>query len=229
MKVVKVLMIPLCCGALVVFLLVTMSKKLKEFKNCGVKPPVVAVLCWWQVLLGFFVCLTEVWKFGVYDAFLSILVFHAVLNYKSLPNWALGLIIFLQVGNLVAILGPVKGTTDGVFLPLGLFAADLGAVSFAQKGVVDHLVPKSCSAYFEEYFTLEAIEKEVTGHDPKVSTFGLCTDEFIATVVTFICVKMLMWVIMTALNAQLFGLKLIGKQEPYSIEVGVTEANKIGA
>jgi len=225
MKLVKVIMIPVMCGILVAILLAQMGKKLKSIKSDGVKPPPVAVLCQVQVLLGFLVMLTELWKFGVYDAFLSVIVFHAALNYKTLPNWAFGIVILLQLGNLVAILGPVKGVTDGVFLPLGMLAADGSTVSFGKKGVVDHLVVSSCSAYFDNYFKLESIELNVKGHDPKVTHFGLCTDEFIATVVTVIIVKMVMWVIMTVLNTQMLAFKFIGKEEPYTNQIVVSPAD----
>jgi len=234
-KFVNVIMIPVCCGVLVAILLVHMGKKLMSVKASGMKPPMVSVLCFVQVLLGFFVMLTELWKFGVYDAFLSVIVFHAAFNYKSLPNWAFGVLILLQLGNLVAIMGPVAGSTDGVFLPLGLAAADGSTVSFAKKGVLDHLVVGTCSKYFDDYFKLETIETQVSGHDPKVTHFGLCTEEFIMTVTIFIAVKMVISFLMTALCSQMMAFNLMGNKvqeedRSYVVQVGACDSKeKFGA
>jgi len=204
----RVIIIPACAELFLVFLLVHMIKTIKTVP----KPkPTVAILCIVQTLLSTIVVVSEAWKFGLYSALLSLVVFHATLNQKDLPKWAWGGIVALQLFNVLAIVGGNSGATNGVFLPLGVFAAD-GSTTSWTLGMID--APKTgaqCSLAFENYFDLDLVEIGHEGADPEQKYFGLCTDEFIACVVTFIAVKMVIQLIMTALCAKLFAAQLAGK------------------
>jgi len=205
----KVIIIPVCIELLLVFLIFHMVKSLKAIP----KPnrPTVAILCVAQAVLAMIVALSELWKFALYSAFLNVLVFHAILNQKQLPKLAFGAIVALQFFNVLAMLGGNGGATNGVFLPLGVFAADGGATSWT-KGMIDSLSPgEQCSNAFEKYFHLESVEIGHEGHDPEVKFHGLCTDAFIASVMTFVTVKMVIQFIMTALCAKLFAAQAFGK------------------
>merc|ERR1719159_1866596 len=184
----------------------------RTLKNDVPKPrPWVPLLCFVQTLLSTIVVLSSAWKFGLYSAFLSLVVFHASLNQQQLPKWAFGAIVALQFFNVLAMLGGNGGATNGVFLPLGVFAADGGATSWT-KGMIDSLSPgEQCSNAFEKYFHLESVEIGHEGHDPEVKFHGLCTDAFIACVMTFVTVKMVIQFIMTALCAKLFAAQAFGK------------------
>jgi hypothetical protein len=206
----KVIIIPVCAELFLVFLLVHMCRTLKTMP----KPrPTVAMLCVAQTVLSMIVVLSEAWKFAVYSAFLSVLVFHATLNQKQLPKWAWGGIVALQLFNVLAIIGGNGGATNGVFLPLGVFAAD-GSTTSWTLGMIDSLkAGEQCSKAFDDYFTLDAVEIGNEAADPEQKYFGLCTDAFIVSAVTFIAVKMVIQLIMTALCAKLFAAQLVGKSE----------------
>jgi len=206
----KVIIIPVCAELFLVFVLVHMYLTLKTVP----KPrPTVAILCIVQTVLSMIVVLSEAWKFAVYSAFLSVLVFHATLNQKQLPKWAWGGIVALQLFNVLAIIGGNSGATNGVFLPLGVFAAD-GSTTSWTLGMIDSLkAGEQCSTAFESYFTLDAVEIGNEAADPDQKYFGLCTDAFITAAVTFIAVKMVIQLIMTALCAKLFAAQLVGKSD----------------
>merc|ERR1712139_610184 len=185
-------------------------------KNVSKPKPTIALLCFVQTLLSTIVVLSSAWKFGLYSALLSLIVFHATLNQQQLPKWAWGGIVALQLFNVLAIVGGNGGATNGVFLPLGVFAADGGTTSWT-LGMIDSLkAGATCSAAFENYFTLDAVEIKKEAADPEEKFFGLCTDAFIAAVVTFVAVKMVIQFIMTALCAKLFAAQLAGKAEDSS-------------
>merc|ERR1719174_1466691 len=181
-------------------------------KNEVPKPrPTVALLCLLQTLLSTVIVLSSAWKFGLYSAFLSLVVFHATLNQAQLPKWAWGGVVALQLFNVLAIVGGNGGATNGVFLPLGVFAADGGATSWT-TGMIDSLAAgATCSTGFEDYFTLDAVEIGAEAADPEEKFFGLCTDGFIGAVVTFVAIKMVIQFIMTVLCAKLFATLLAGK------------------
>jgi len=215
-KVAKVVIIPVCAEILLIFLLVHMGGILKKMKTgpvCSLlrnmKPrPVIAVLCFLQAWLAMFVVLSEVWKFGVYSALLSVAVFHTALNERATPKWAFGIVVLLQLGNILAILGAAGGTTNGVFLPLGAVAADGGTASWA-KGMIDSLsAGEACSNFYGKYYHMESVEINADGADPEVKYYGLCSEEWITTVIAIVSVKMLIQCIMTALSAKLFAEKL---------------------
>jgi len=206
----KVIIIPLCCEVFLFFLLVHMCRSLKAVP----KPkPTIAMLCVVQTVLSMIVVLSECWKFAVYSAFLSVLVFHATLNQKQLPKWAWGGIVALQLFNVLAIMGGNGGATNGVFLPLGVFAAD-GSTTSWTKGMIDSLsAGEQCSKAFENYFTLETVEINHEAADPEQKYHGLCTDAFITCVVTFVAVKMVIQLVMTVLCAKMFAVQLAGKSD----------------
>jgi len=200
---VKVIMIPICALLFLVFLLVHMCRMVKPMKP----KPIIAVLCIVQTILAAIVVLSPVWKFGVYSAFLSVLVFHVTNGQAS--KWAIGIIITLQFFNVLAITGAV-GTTNGVFIPLGFLAAD-NVPSWA-AGIVDSLSPgAACSAAYENYFNLESVELGAEGADPSEKFHGLCTDTWTALVNTVVAVKMVIQLIMTTLCARLLVAQLPGK------------------
>jgi len=202
---VKVIAIPICALVLLVFLLIHMCKLLKPIKP---KPP-VAVLCVVQTVLAMLVVLSPVWKFGLYSAFLSALVFHVIKDQQQLPKWAFGIIIALQFFNILAITGAV-GTTNGVFIPLGFLAAD--NVPSWGAGIIDSLsAGAACSGAFENYFDLATVELRNEGADPEQKFHGLCTDSFIGAVNVVVAVKMVIQFIMTALCAKLFVGQLSGQ------------------
>merc|ERR1719478_250007 len=203
----KVIIIPACSELFLVFLLIHMIKTIKTVP----KPkPTVAILCIVQTILSTIVVVSEAWKFALYSAFLSLVVFHATLNQSQLPKWAWGGVVALQFFNVLAIVSGNSGATNGVFLPLGIFAAD--ATTSSTTGMIDTLkAGAQCSTSFEDYFTLDAVEIGAEAADPEQKYFGLCTDDFIACVVTFVAVKMVIQLIMTALCAKLFAAQLAGK------------------
>eukprot|EP00746_Dinoflagellata_sp_MGD_P158172 gnl/MRDRNA2_/MRDRNA2_86410_c0_seq1.p1 gnl/MRDRNA2_/MRDRNA2_86410_c0~~gnl/MRDRNA2_/MRDRNA2_86410_c0_seq1.p1 ORF type:complete len:294 (-),score=59.03 gnl/MRDRNA2_/MRDRNA2_86410_c0_seq1:558-1439(-) len=210
----KVIIIPACAEILLVFLLVHMVLTLK--KEVPKPRPTVALLCFLQTLLSTVVVLSSAWKFGLYSAFLSLVVFHATLNQKQLPKWAWGGVVALQLFNVLAIVGGNGGATNGVFLPLGMFAAD-GSTTSWTVGMIDSLkAGATCSTAFEDYFTLDAVEIGNEGADPEEKYFGLCTDAFIGAVVSIVAVKMVIQFIMTGLCAKLFAVQLAGKSDSLS-------------
>merc|ERR1719393_313712 len=195
----KVIIIPACAEIFLVFLLIHMGRALK--KDVPKPRPTVALLCFLQTLLSTVVVLSSAWKFGLYSAFLSLLVFHAILNQTQLPKWAWGGVVVLQLFNVLAIVGGNSGATNGVFLPLGVFAAD-GSTTSWTLGMIDSLkAGATCSTASEDYFTLDAVEIGNEAADPEENYFGLCTDAFIGAVVSIIAVKMVQF-IMTALCAK---------------------------
>merc|ERR1719316_1177895 len=207
----KVIIIPICAEIFVVFLLIHMGLALK--KEVPKPRPTVALLCFLQTLLSTVVVLSSAWKFGLYSAFLSLVVFHATLNQKQLPKWAWGGVVALQLFNVLAIVGVNGGATNGVFLPLGIFAAD-GSTTSWTLGMIDSLkAGEQCSNAFDSYFTLDAVEIGKEAADPEEKYFGLCTDAFISAVVTFVAVKMVIQFIMTALCAKMFAAQLVGKSD----------------
>jgi len=207
----KVIIIPACAELFLVFLIIHMIKTIKTVP----KPkPTVAILCIVQTILSTVVVVSEAWKFALYSAFLSLVVFHATLNQSQLPKWAWGGVVALQFFNVLAMVSGNSGATNGVFLPLGIFAAD-GSTTSWTTGMIDTLkAGAQCSTSFEEYFTLDAVEIGAEGADPDQKYFGLCTDDFISAVVTFVAVKMVIQLIMTALCAKLFAVKLANKSDP---------------
>jgi len=204
-KIVKVVMWPMCSVILLVAFVVHMALPLKTMKP----KPIVPMLCIVQTVLAIFVCLSEVWKFAVYSAFLNVLVYHAALNQKALPKWAFSLVVALQFFNVIAILGAASGTTNGIFVPMGVLAADGGTSSWT-KGMVDYFAGgETCSKYYDNYYTLESIQISKEGADPNVKYYGLCSDEWVSCVMTFITVKMVIQSIMAGLSAKMFADQFI--------------------
>jgi hypothetical protein len=204
-----VIIIPACAEIVLLFLLIHMGRTLK--KDVPKPRPTVALLCFVQTLLSTVLVLSSAWTFGLYSAFLSLLVFHATLNQQQLPKWAWGGVVALQLFNVLAIVGGNGGPTNGIFLPMGVLAADGGATSWT-LGMIDSLkAGETCSTAFESYFTLDAVEIGAEAADPEEKFFGLCTDGFIGAVVTFVAIKMVIQFIMTALCAKLFATQLAGK------------------
>jgi len=196
-RLVKVFIIPICAELFLAFLFIHMFKIVRPLKP---KPP-IGMLCIVQTILAMLVVLSPVWKFGLYSAFLGALVFHVV-NGKDVPRWVSGAIITLQFFNVLAITGAI-GTTNGVFIPLGVLAAD-NVPSWA-AGVIDSVsAGAACSAAYDNYFTLENVELAAEGADPKQGFHGLCIDNWIATVNTVVAVKMVVQLIMTTLFAKSF-------------------------
>jgi len=222
-KIIKVLMIPLFAGLLCFIFLVHMALGLrgkipKPIKNMPYQM-ITPLLCIVQCTLAIFVVLSEVWKFAVYSAFLSVLVYHATLNSTKLAKWVFGLVVALQFFNCLAILGAATDTTNGVFIPLGVFAADGGTASW-KKGMVDYFKGgETCSKFYDNYFTLESIETAAEKADPNQKYFGLCTDEWVTSVLSFICIKMMLQFIMAGLSAKMFADKFIYEQGGEAAEV----------
>merc|ERR1711904_111799 len=215
-KIIKVLMIPLFACLLCFIFLVHMvlglrGKIQKPIKNMPYQM-ITPLLCIVQCALAIFVVLSEVWKFAVYSAFLSVMVYHATLNYTKLPKWAFGLIVAFQFFNCLAMLGAATDSTNGVFIPLGVLAADGGTASW-KKGMVDYFKDgATCSKFYDNYYTLESIETAAEKADPNQKYFGLCTDEWVTSVLSFICIKMMLQFITAGLSAKMFADKLISEQ-----------------
>lgn len=203
-------MIPMFAEIVLVILLVLMARPLKAMKP----KPILPMLCIAQTVLAIFVVLSEVWKFGVFSAFLSFLVYQAYFNQQALPKWAFGVIVALQFFNILAILGPASGTTNGVFVPLGVMAAD-GSTTSWTAGMVDYFKGgATCSKFYDNYYTLESVEIKHKGADPNVKYWGLCADAWVTFVIVVIAFKMVVQVIMTGLSAKMYAEKLADKIAP---------------
>merc|ERR1712139_737069 len=122
-------------------------------------------------------------------------------------KWIVAGFIALQLFNVIAITGAVD-KANGVFLPLGLLAAD--NVASWEKGMMDKVAgdknaASECNTAFDNYFKLESIETSREGADPQVKYFGFCTDAFVGTVAVFVMAMGMIQFIMTVLS---FGLMI---------------------
>merc|ERR1719428_1767542 len=128
MKVVTVLIIPICSSVFLLGAFIIMAKQVRRMKP----KPVLSLLCLVQTLLAFLVVFSPLWKFALYSAFVAVIVFH-MMKVKG-NKWVLLTILVLQIFNLVATLG--ANGTSGTFVPLGLLSAD--NVKSWETGAIDY-------------------------------------------------------------------------------------------
>jgi len=205
MKVVTVLIIPICSC---IFLLSAFIIMLKQVKAMRPKPP-LALLCLAQTLLSILIVFSMWWKFALYSAFVAVIVFH-MMKVKG-GKWVLLTIITLQIFNLVATIGAYG--TSGTFIPLGLLSAD--NVKSWEVGAIDAAVGASsgCSAYYGNFFNVERVEQQNEGADPAVTFSGYCSDGWLTTIAATIAVKTAFQLFMLLLSLQMLGAQLGGSDE----------------
>jgi hypothetical protein len=202
MKVVTVLIIPICAC---IFLLAAFIIMFKQVKAMSPKPP-LAILCLCQTLLSVLVVFSMLWKFALYSAFIAVIVFH-MMKVKG-NKWVLLAILVLQIFNLLATIGAYG--TSGTFVPLGLLSAD--NVKSWEAGVIDAatVLPGGCSAYYGNFFNVESVELQNEGADPLVKFSGYCGDGWLTTIAATIAVKTVFQLFMLVLSLQMLGAQLGG-------------------
>merc|ERR1712118_601302 len=205
MKVVTVLIIPICSG---IFLLAAFIIMFKQVKGVSPKPP-LSLLCLAQTILSILVVFSQSWKFALYSAFVAVIVFH-MMKVKG-SKWVLITIIVLQVFNLLATIGTYG--TSGTFVPLGLLSAD--NVKSYEVGQIDAAMAAQagCSAYYGNFFNVEAVEYVNEGHDPMVKFSGYCSDGWVTTVAAVIAVKTVFQLFMLVISVQMLGTQLGGADQ----------------
>jgi len=210
MKVVTVLIIPICSCVFLLAAFIIMAKQVKMMKP----KPALALLCLVQTLLAFLVVFSPVWKFALYSAFVAVIVFH--MSKVNRNKWVLLAIIILQIFNLVATIG--AHGTSGTFVPFGLFSAD--NVKSWEKGAIDSVTPGAgCSAYYGNFFNVESVELQNEGADPLVKFHGYCGDNWLAVVGATIAVKTVIQLMMLVLSLQLLGAQLGGQEAELKADV----------
>jgi hypothetical protein len=202
MKVVTVLIIPICSC---MFLLPAFIIMFKQVRAMSPKPP-LALLCLGQTLLAVLIVFSMWWKFALYSAFNAVIVFH-MMKVKS-NKWVLLTIIVLQIFNLLATIGAYG--TSGTFVPLGLLSAD--NVKSWETGAIDAATGLSsgCSAYYGNFFNVESVELQNEGADPLVKFSGYCSDGFLTTIAATIAVKAVFQLFMLMISLQMLGAQLGG-------------------
>jgi len=203
MKVVTVLIIPICSCIFLLGAFIIMAKQLRMMNP----KPALGWLCLLQTLLAFLIVFSPVWKFALYSAFVAVIVFH-MMKVKG-NKWVLLAIITLQMFNLLATIGAYG--TSGTFVPLGLLSAD--NVKSWELGAIDTVTPGAgCSAYYGNFFNVENVELQNEGADPLVKFQGYCGDNWLATVRSAIAAKTVIQLFMLLLSLQLLTTQL-GAQE----------------
>jgi len=205
MKVVTVLIIPIVSC---IFLLAAFIIMFKQVKGVSPKPK-LALLCLAQTILSILVVFSQSWKFALYSAFVAVIVFH-MMKVKG-SKWVLITIIVLQVFNLLATIGAYG--TSGTFVPLGLLSAD--NVKSYEVGQIDAAMAAQagCSAYYGNFFNVEAVEYANEGHDPMVKFSGYCGDGWVTTVAAVIAVKTVFQLFMLVISVQMLGTQLGGADQ----------------
>jgi len=205
MKVVTVLIIPIVSC---IFLLAAFIIMFKQVKGVSPKPK-LALLCLAQTILSILVVFSQSWKFALYSAFVAVIVFH-MMKVKG-SKWVLITIIVLQVFNLLATIGAYG--TSGTFVPLGLLSAD--NVKSYEVGQIDAAMAAQagCSAYYGNFFNVEAVEYANEGHDPMVKFSGYCSDGWVTTVAAVIAVKTVFQLFMLVISVQMLGTQLGGADQ----------------
>jgi hypothetical protein len=206
MKVVTVLIIPICACVFLLAVFIIMFKQVKAMPRP--KPP-LAVLCLCQTLLSVLVVFSMWWKFALYSAFVAVIVFH-MMKVKG-NKWVLLAILVLQIFNLLATIGAYG--TSGTFVPLGLLSAD--NVKSWEAGAIDATMGLSsgCSAYYGNFFNVESVELQNEGADPLVKFSGYCGDGWLTTIAATIAVKTVFQLFMLVLSLQMLGAQLGGSDQ----------------
>jgi hypothetical protein len=166
------------------FLLFGLLYMLKDFKTVENKKDPLKILCMVVVVCCFIIMCSERWKTAVYTGLLAVATY--AFMKEGANKWVAMGLCTLQLFNVLAIIGSEDGK-NGTFLPLGFFSSD--NVKSWEKGMMEKMLdnkPADCSGKYESYFNLESIEISHEGHDPKVSHFGFCTDNFLGTVTVFL-------------------------------------------
>eukprot|EP00746_Dinoflagellata_sp_MGD_P155281 gnl/MRDRNA2_/MRDRNA2_85288_c0_seq1.p1 gnl/MRDRNA2_/MRDRNA2_85288_c0~~gnl/MRDRNA2_/MRDRNA2_85288_c0_seq1.p1 ORF type:complete len:286 (+),score=64.94 gnl/MRDRNA2_/MRDRNA2_85288_c0_seq1:94-951(+) len=210
MKVVTVLIIPICAC---IFLLAAFFIMVKQVRAQSPKPP-LALLCLCQTLLSVLVVFSMWWKFALYSAFIAVIVFH-MMKVKS-NKWVLLAIFVLQIFNLLATIGAYG--TSGTFVPLGLLSAD--NVKSWEAGAIDTAMglPSGCSAYYGNFFNVENVELQNEGADPLVKFSGYCSDGWLVTIAATIAVKAVFQLFMLMLSLQMLGTQLGGGEQKMELK-----------
>jgi len=204
MKVITVLIIPICSC---IFLLAAFIIMCKQVKTQSPKPR-LALLCLAQTLLSVLVVFSIWWKFALYSAFVAVIVFY-MMKVKG-SKWVLLTIIALQIFNLLATIGAYS--TSGTFVPLGLLSAD--NVKSFEAGAIDAATTIGtsdvCSGYYGNFFNVESVELANEGADPLVKFSGYCSDGWLTTIAATIAVKAVLQLFMLLLSLQMLGDQLGG-------------------
>jgi hypothetical protein len=205
MKVVTVLIIPFCSCIFLLAAFAIMSKQLKAMSS---KPP-LALLCLAQTLLSVLIVFSMWWKFALYSAFVAVIVFH-MMKVKG-SKWVVLTIIALQIFNLLATMGAYGAS--GTFVPLGLLSAD--NVKSWEFGAIDAaMAPEGgCSAYYGNFFNVEAVELQNEGADPLVKVSGYCSDGWLTTIAAIIAVKTVFQLFMLVFCLQMLVTQLGGGED----------------
>jgi hypothetical protein len=204
-KAVKIVILPLFGMLMDIAIVAFMVVKLNIAKNHVTKVCVAAVVFSWPLFLSQF------WAKGFYAAFLAILVAF-VSEAKDLPWWVYRVAWALVLFQVVALFGPY----EAFHVPLygqsnALKNADLIANSYTSTA------EKDCNKFYDNYFTVLAIEKKGKEADPDLQYNGLCTIEWLGTVQTFALIQGLTWIAATIVAAPVL-LKsfepALAKEEP---------------
>jgi len=199
MKVVTVLIIPILAS---VFLLAAFIIMAKQVKNMAKPKPALAILCLPQTLLSIVLAFSPLWKFGLYSAFVAVVVFF-MMKVKG-NKWVVLAIITLQIFNLLAAMGAYG--SSGVFVPVGLLSADnvhsweAGAIDTMTQGMFSG---PTCSAYYGGFFNVEAVELANEEADPAVKFYGYCSDSTLALMGSVVMAKIVFQMFMLLFSIQL--------------------------
>lgn len=209
MKVVQVLIIPICSCAFLLAAFIVMAKQVKAMKP----KPALACLCLVQTLLAFLCVFSPVWKFALYSALVAVIVFYTTKEKRN--KWILLVIIALQIFNLLATIGAYGAS--GTFVPMGLLSAD--NVKSWDSGMIDSIAMSGadCSSLYGNFFNVETVELRNEGADPAVMTHGYCSATWLATVGAAIMAKAVFQLVMLLLSMQLLDGQL-GSQEDQQLK-----------
>jgi len=208
MKVVTVLVIPICSCVFLLAAFIIMFKQgqacCNQVKTVRSRPP-LALLCMLQTLLAILVVFSPLYKFALYSAFVAVIVFY-MMKVKG-NKLVLLTIIALQIFNLVATIGAYG--TNGTFVPIGLLSAD--NVKSWETGIIDY-AGAGCSAYYGNFFNVESVELLNEGADPLKKFAGYCSDTWLATVVATVAAKTVIQLFMLVISIQMLGNQMGGQE-----------------
>jgi len=186
-KVVNVLIQPMLGIGLAIGAVVCMALKLDIKRNHTTKLCVAVIAFTWPLVLS------SKWTYGWWAIFLALLVAYMVNSqgfswYLYPATWA------LQVFQIIALFGSYEA--------FHVFLGNQGAFSStALITALGGMTESSCSTHYGNYFTVEAIEKNATNADPNIDYDGLCTPEWLTTVMAMTVIQGILWMVTALVSA----------------------------
>jgi hypothetical protein len=188
-KAVKIIVMPLFFFLMDVGFLAYMILK------CDAKLNPITKFCIGLIALSWPFYLTEHFVVGVWTSILAVVIAH-ISAQSDLPTWLYKLAWAIQVFQLIAMYGPYEG------FHIPFFSQSSGETFKILTGKALAMTPKSCNKFYNNYFQLLDVEKKVIGANPDGTDYGLCTEEWLSTVVMFVVLQAILLTVMVLFTAR---------------------------